>query len=481
MPDDPNVLLLHTDQQRFDALGAHGNDEIHPPNLDRLAAEGVSLTRTYVNAPVCMPSRESYLTGKYPSELRIFDNGVNLPEGVPTLPEYFGRRGYATANVGKLHFRRHSDRDHSHLHPSYGFDHLELSDEPGCYEDAYRAWVRREAPEQLPHLSPGIPDAAEAYERFADLDRDIDHPEPRFRTEPQAFEGDPGYTHTAFVARRTMNYLREHAGERFLCVAGFYAPHQPWIAPREYLDLYDRADLSPPNYSPEYERRREEYSYEPEDPWWERVEFSDAELRAVKHGYYAMVSEVDHWVGEILDTLETLGELEDTLVVFTSDHGEDLGEHLRYGKGFPAWEGVARVPMLVHWPAGVENPGRREDGITELVDLVPTLLDAAGLQVPSHLQGQSFADALTDDGYEGRDVALLESHEGKAIRTDRYRYALTPDGEELLFDLAEDPLEQHDRSGDPDYEAERSRLRLAYARRTTEVSVGGERPDKWGA
>lgn len=473
----PNVLVLHTDQQRWDALGANGNDEIRTPNLDRLAEDGVTLSRTFVNSPVCMPSRESYMTGRYPSELRIFQNGVTMPEDVQTVPEYFSNYGYATANIGKLHFLPHANRDHSLTHPDYGFDHLEISDEPGCYHDAYRAWVKKKAPDQLDDISVGLPPAAEKWHEAVGIEDGIEHPDHRFTTEPRAFPGDEEYTHTAFVARRTMQYLRAHSDDRFLCVSGFYSPHSPWVAPQRFLDMYDPADLSIPDYPAHLEERRDGLTRDPNDPSW--ADFSDEELRRVRQGYYAMVSEVDHWVGEILDTLESLGILDDTVVVFTSDHGEDLGQHLQYGKDFPGWDSISRVPMLVHWPDGIANPGREERGLTELVDLLPTLLEAAGIPVPSDLQGQSLLPALADEDYDGREVALMEHCDGRAIRTDRYRYAIEPDGTERLYDLDTDPEEFHDVLDDPGYESALAECRLQLARRTTAVTLAGERTVDW--
>lgn len=472
-PTRPNILLLQTDQQRWDALGANGNHEIHTPNLDRLADDGVNLSRTFVNAPVCMPSRESCLTGRYPSELRIFQNGVSLPESVRTVADYVGRYGYMTANIGKLHFLPHANRDHTKLHPDYGFDHLEVSDEPGVYEDAYRAWVKKHAPDQLEHVSHGLPPAAKRYYENMGIEDGIPHPDPRFRTESRPFPGDPEYTHTAFVARRTIQYLRDHRDDQFVCLSGFFSPHQPWITPQRFMDLYDPEALSIPEYPEHLEGDREQRVTDPNDP--SAASFSDEELRDVRHGYYAMVSEVDYWVGEILDALEECGLIENTVVIFTSDHGEDLGQHHRYGKGFPGYDSISRVPMLVHWPAGIENPGREVDAITELVDLLPTVMDAIGAPVPSDLQGQSFLPALLDDGYDGRDVALLESGSGKVIRTDRYRYAIEPDGTEHLYDLKNDPEEFHNVATDDGYGDALNKCRQELARRTTEVDIESER------
>ena len=139
----PNILILYTDQQRWDALGVNGNPDIQTPNLDRLAQEGVNFDHHFVQNPVCMPSRISFLTGQYPSTLGITHMGVPVPEHTVTLPRLLRNYGYTSANIGKLHFLPHANRDHREIHPAYGFDHLEISDEPGCYEDAYRAWVRR--------------------------------------------------------------------------------------------------------------------------------------------------------------------------------------------------------------------------------------------------------------------------------------------------------------------------------------------------
>lgn len=472
----PNILVLSTDQQRWDALGANGNEEIHTPNLDRLAENGVNFDRTFVQNPVCMPSRASYMTGRYPSQLRIYSNGISLPEQFRTLPEYFTNYGYETANIGKLHFLPHANRDHSEPHPSYGFDHLEISDEPGPYEDAYRAWVKKHAPEALDDISVGLPPAAKTWQSVMGED-DISHPDPRFSGEPEPFPADDDLTHTAFVGRRTIEFLEQRQDTRFLCVSGFYSPHQPWVVPQRYLDLYDREELSVPEHPPELAEEREAIDGASDHDGG--VTFSEDERRGARHGYYAMVSEVDHWVGRILDTLEEQGIRENTIVVFMSDHGDDLGDHLRYGKGFPGWDAISRVPFIVHWPDGITNPGRTESGIAELVDLLPTLLDASGIPVPTSLQGESLTGVLNDAASTPKDCALTESGSGKILRTDRYRYALEPSGEERLYDLEDDPGEYHNRADDPTYDSAISDLRKDLIQRVTTIDIDGERPRDW--
>lgn len=437
----PNVLILYTDQQRWDALGVNGNSEIHTPNLDRLAREGVNFDRYFVQNPVCMPSRISFLSGQYPSTLKITHMGVPVPEEVVTLPRALRQFGYTTANIGKLHFLPHANRDHRALHPSYGFDVLEISDEPGCYEDAYRAWVRQKSPESLDLVSPGLPPAAEVWYETMKVKESVVHPEERFPKEALPFRGPSELTHTAFVAEKTMEYIQEHKDDRWLCIAGFYSPHSPWVAPKEYLDLYDPKELGLPTFPEELDARRSDSNY------------SDRELRAARHGYYAMVSEVDHHVGRILDHLAATGQDRETIVVFTSDHGEWLGESLRYGKGYPGLDPVGRVPLVVRWPSGVANPGRKEHCIVEAVDVVPTLLDALGLPILPELQGRSFLGALQSRPFQARASALMEHAGWKNLRTSDFRYVRHVERGELLYDLSQDPKEQVDVASDPRYAA----------------------------
>nr|WP_243896246.1 sulfatase-like hydrolase/transferase [Paenibacillus sp. F411] len=427
-------MFIYTDQQRWDALGANGNPEIHTPNLDRLAAEGVNLDHYFVQNPICMPSRISFLSGRYPSSLGITHMAVPVPEDTVILPKLLRNYGYVTGNIGKLHFLPHSNRDHREIHPDYGFDHLEISDEPGCYEDAYRAWVRMKAPEELEHISLGIPPAAEDWNRIMAVEDHITHPE-REPKRAAAFPGREDVTHAAFVAEQTEQFIESHQHESWMCIAGFYSPHTPWVAPQRFLDLYDPDQLSVPNYPPHLESQRSD-SY-----------FSDRELRSVKQGYYAMVSEVDEYVGKLLDRLDALGLSENTIVVFTSDHGEYLGEHLRYQKGYPGEDCISRVPCIIRWPAGIQKPGRVFSGITEAVDILPTVLECCGIPVPASLQGKSLRPLLYNECFAGKEEALMEFKGWKNIRTKDYRYVCEENGRESLYYLPNDPM-QYDNLAD---------------------------------
>lgn len=466
----PNILILYTDQQRWDALGANGNKEIITPNLDALAASGVNFTRHFVQNPVCMPSRISMLSGRYPSSLGITRMGVPVPDDIATLPKILKQYGYRSANIGKLHFLPHANRDHRLPHPAYGFDHLEIADEPGVYEDAYRAWARRRAPEQMDGISAGIPPATRVWQRAMAIEDGVVHrgdPDGRHdfdRAIP--FVADDGLTHSAFVGEQTMEFIEQSGEASFLCIAGFYSPHAPWMAPQKYLDLYDPGQISLPNFPDPINARR------PPAP---EAQFSDAQLRRARQGYYAMISEVDHYVAAILDSLEANGKRDNTIVVFTSDHGEWLGDHLRYGKGYPADDAVSRVPLIVSAPDGRRDHAHH--AVVEAVDIVPTLLELAGIQIPTFLQGQSLAGVIEHGAEPGKSIALTEGDGWKCLRTERYRYLVHSDGRESLWDIDADPGEYFDVSACSDYADALGDCRKALLQRLLEIER--PRPRTW--
>ena len=461
----PNILILYTDQQRWDTLGANGNREILTPNLDALAKSGVNFSHHFVQNPVCMPSRISMLSGRYPSSLGITHMGVPVPQETMTLPRLLKRYGYRSANIGKLHFLPHANRDHRLPHPDYGFDHLEISDEPGVYEDAYRAWARQRAPEQMDSISAGIPPATRTWYRTMGIDDEVVHrgdPEGRFDFDGGIpFAADDGLTHSAFVAEQTIEYIRQQGSQPFLCIAGFYSPHAPWMAPQKYLDLYDPEKLSVPEFPVEIERQRPRKSGQ---------RFSDAHLRRAKQGYYAMISEVDDHVGRILGALDAEGLRENTVVVFTSDHGEWLGTHLKFGKGYPADDAVSRVPLIVSAPDG--KSGQNVDDIVEAVDIVPTLLSLAGIQVPPTLQGVSLADVVMRGAEASKQAALTEGDGWKCLRNRDYRYLIHSDGSECLWHIKSDPGEYADVVNDPAHQPALARCRRQLLERLLQM----ERP-----
>jgi arylsulfatase A-like enzyme len=285
-------------------------------------------------------------------------------------------------------------------------------------------------------ISPGLPPLAETWYRAMRVKDTVKHPKERFPKEPLPFRAPKELTHSSFVAEQSMEFIRRQHDRPWLCIAGFYSPHSPWVAPQEFLDLYDPSTFRLPAYPPDVDARRA------------GTDYTDEMLRGARHGYYAMVSEVDYHVGRMLAQLDELGVAEDTIVVFVADHGDWLGDQLRHGKGYPAPDPVSRVPLLVRWPGGLRQPGRSPAGIVEAVDVLPTLLECAGVPVPPIVQGRSLLPALQSAEFAGRDSALTEAAGWKALRTDRYRYVCESDGAEHLWDLESDPGEYADVAAD---------------------------------
>jgi len=441
----PNVVLLYTDQQRWDTIRAAGNEHIRTPNLDALATEGVLFENAFCNNPVCMPSRQSLLSGQYPSALGCGCNGVEMREDVPTLASILRLYGYHTANIGKLHFKNHANRDHREPHPAYGFDTLVLSDEPGCYEDAYLQWVARKDPAEVENCRCSTPPAWTGKPVVK---------QPRNTHEPYLFEGPEELSHTAFVAEETAEFIRQHRHEPFFVIAGFYAPHTPLNPPKRFVDLVDAAHLPLPHMN---ETERGQYG------------LSDADWRKVKTYYYALVMHVDDQVGRILAALDEAGLREETLVLFTSDHGEHLGDHGRIQKGPPGYDSCAHVPLLVRYPARVQG-GRRFKELVEGVDVAPTILETCGVQVPPAMQGRSFRPLLEGGAYAPRESVFIEfrapfAYSSKCVRTHTHKYWIANDGEERLFDLVQDPHELRDASQDPACQGTLHGLRRELLRR----------------
>ncbi len=465
----PNVLLLYTDQQRWDAIHCSGNSYILTPNLDRLAREGSLMAGAFCNTPVCMPSRQSLLSGQYPSTLGCTTNGIEMREDVWTLPRILKLYGYQTASIGKLHFKNHANRDHREPHPHYGFDTLILSDEPGCYDDAYIKWVAEKDSSQVEACRVSTPPAWQGEPIVK---------QPRNTHEPYTFEGPEALTHTAFVAEETLAVLqRRNPDQPFFAIAGFYAPHTPLNPPARFLEMYDPDELPLPHF----DRTTDSVP-------WEGMALSDDHWRRIKAHYYALITHVDDQIGRILDTLRETGLHDETLIIFTADHGEHLGDHGLIQKGPPGLDSCAHVPLIVVPPRGMlaaefrtrTAGGRIFDELIEAVDIAPTILDYCGVQVPTSFQGRSFRPLLEGRPYRPRTSAYIEFRDPfrsswKTVRTRAYTYSLYTLGRntnpalartgELLYDLEQDPHQTRNVAAEPAYLSDLQEMRAELARR----------------
>ncbi len=451
MSKPPNILFLFTDQQRPDALGL-ANPLIRTPAIDRIGREGAYFTEACCNAPVCMPSRHSLFSGLYPSVLGDTCNGIEMPEDVPLFHHYLREAGYWTTNIGKLHFLNHSTRDHTAPHPDYGFDLMVNSDEPGCYEDAYLAWVRAKDPDAVEACRCSSPPVCLGPK--VELEgREVD--------EPYAFRGPEELTHSAFVAERSIQAIREApAGRPWFVCAGFYAPHAPLNPPQRLWNSYDPAALPLPAWPPEMcpERGETGPRGHTETGW-----------RNIVAAYYALTTHVDEQVGRLLEFLREADLEEETLVVFSSDHGEFLGDHGRVQKGPPGHDCIMRVPLVLRWPGRIKA-GVRCGAPVELVDLAPTFLELAGGSVPEHFQGCSLR-RLLEGGTEWPRRSCYQEYEKdghgwRTVRIGDHTYARGTDGEEILWNRGRDSHEFKNLIDDPSEAAALAELRGELDRRT---------------
>lgn len=453
----PNILFIYTDQQRWDTIHCAGNAHIQTPNLDKLADNGVLFKNAFCNNPVCMPSRMSMLSGQYPSSLGISCNGIEMPEDVPTLMTILQQYGYHTANIGKLHFKNHSNRDHREPHPPYGFDTLILSDEPGCYDDAYIKWVEKQDPDAVEKCRCDTPPA------WRGTPINI---HPRNTHEPYLFDGPEHLTHTAFVGSEMDHFIRNHIDQPFFAIAGFYAPHTPLNPPQRFVEMYEQGKLPLPEMN----------------DGENKFGLSDAEWQQVKAYYYAMITQVDEEVGRIIKALEETGQLENTVVIFTADHGEHLGDHGLIQKGPPGYDSCSHVPLIFSAPGQIES-GIQAEQLVEAVDIAPTVLDFCSVQTPPWFQGRSLLPILQGDKYDERSSVFIEFRSpfgisSKTVRNHKYKLCEIDGDKELLFDLEKDPNELNDVASDPEYSQALQDMRVELIKRW--FSVEKQYPLKTG-
>ena len=475
----PNILLITSDQQHFSTLGTV-NPRIRTPALDRLCREGTRFDRAYCPNPTCTPSRASILTGMYPSQHGAWSLGTKLFEDVPTVSALLARAGYATSLIGKAHFQplasrpgmeslecqptlRDLDFWRGFHGPWYGFDHVEIARMHANESHAgqhYALWLEEQGlTNWRDYFQPWPPTAPASGRPYYEVDnRHWDLPE-RFH-------------YSRWTGERTRAVLQRAAAAdaSFFCWASFHDPHPPYLAPSPWDALYRPEDMEPGKLTPgEHDANPIQHRLSQE----ERPDFSIFREDQAVHGghshlhseeslrrdmavYYGMVSLMDEEIGRTLDELDRLGLSENTLVVFTTDHGHFLGQHGLVAKCLHHYEDLLRVPFIVRWPGRV--PRRcATDALQNLVDLAPTFLRAAGLDVPGVMTGVDQTQAW-EGGPEARAWSVTENrHTLTKVHLRTYverRWKMTvyrggEDGE--LFDLEEDRGEVRNRWRDPAY------------------------------
>jgi choline-sulfatase len=429
----PNIVLIMADQLAPQFTGAYGHPLVKTPNIDALAARGCRFDAAYCNAPLCAPSRFSFMSGQLVTRIAAYDNASEFPASIPTFAHYLRMMGYRTALSGKMHF---VGPDQLH-----GFDERVTTD---IYPSDY-AWtpdweLPDERIDKWYHNMDSVREAGVAATTFQiDYDEEV------------AF----------FAKRKIFDYARDKAGP-FCLVASFIHPHDPYVARQDWWNLYDPADID----MPDFVLGREE-----QDPFSQRlmdgieastVAVTDDEVRNARHAYYANTSYFDSKVGELVRTLEEAEMLDNTVVIVTADHGDMLGERgLWYKMNF--FEHSARVPLVMAGP-GMANA--TVPNACSLVDILPTMIDIAATtgtarpELGQPIDGRSLLPAAsgsedTNDEAIGEYCAEMTSHPVFMIRRGPYKYIHCDPDPPMLFDIANDPHERTNLVGAPEH-AERA-------------------------
>ena len=434
MAKQPNVLWICTDQQRYDTIGALGNPHASTPVLDAFIGEGTSFSNAFCQSPVCSPSRASFLTGRYPRTTGCRQNGQSIPKDEVLVSKLFRDAGYRCGLAGKLHLASCSDGKVEERTDD-GYDDFFWSHhpQPDWPENAYTRWLAQKG---------------KTWDGLLEEDRS-----------PYVRGGPPAEFHqTTWCAEKTIEFIRANEGRPWFFSFNCFDPHHPFDPPAEYLERFSVEEMPLPSVHPAEAERQT--TFQKLDREWAHDnpgEFhtgamTDDDRRQVHAAYMAMVSLIDDQVGRILEALRETGQDRDTLVVFMSDHGEMLGDHGIYFKGPHFYDCQMRVPLVIRWPGGSVNAGRRIEGLVELVDLAPTLLDAGGLEIPQRMQGKSLLPMLRGEAETEfvHEQVFAEYYNawthgdayGSMLRTQKEKivvYHGTGQGE--FYDLENDPQE----------------------------------------
>ena len=478
----PNILLITTDQQRTDSLSCYGSTFTDTPHLDKLASEGVCLERAYCTNPVCTPARASIFSGKYVSRHGAWNVGMNVPEDEPMISHRLADVGYRTHYIGKAHFQpfgasaeqsveaRGDTARYADFHgPYYGFETVELALGHATYGIAghYGEWVRAQVSE----------------ETFARYSRAKRLSAMGFGGGAHDWDIPLKYHNSVWTADRTIDFLTNHPAEQpFLLAVGFQDPHHPHCVPTEFEERVDPADVPLPDFvegeladkPPHFlearcgqlskSKIRGRFAMAGQGGGADFRKVSENDARWGRAYYYNMVKIIDQQMGRILAYLDACGLSENTLVLFTTDHGELLGDHGLWMKGPFHYEQLVRVPTLIRFPAAIP-PGQRAQALFSHVDIVPTILAAAGLPIPSDTDGVDAMPMLSGKQDNVRDSVLVECVDDptglrlKTIVTATRKltwYCGHPYGE--LYDLEDDPAERVNHWDNPAYAPNKAQL-----------------------
>ncbi|WP_462413640.1 sulfatase-like hydrolase/transferase [Neobacillus sp. Marseille-QA0830] len=426
MNNDPNILYIMVDQQRYDCLGFSEKYPVKTPNLDQLANEGVWFSNAYTHIPLCCPARQSFLNGRRPETfgaLWNYDLGPKIPAIDPqeySWPRELGKKGYQTAYLGKWH-----------VHPTYDPTHFGY--DSYVSEEEYAEFRKQ----RYPHLK---------YNNGIKIDQDDSVNTWFGGIDPVPLQD----TRTHWLSGKAIKMMEKYAETKqpWHIRLEFTEPHLPCTPHQSFAERY------PPETVPEWTNFYDTFENKPyiqrqQLVTWGMEHFTWADWAPIVARYYAIISQVDDAIGQVLDALKRMGLEQDTVVVFTSDHGDMCGGHRMMDKHYVMYDDIVRVPLIVRWPEKLKTNFVCDDFVYNLLDISPTILELSGINPPQIHQGKSLIPLLKGEDvpdwrkevvstYNGQQFGLFTQ---RMLRTQRWKYIWNTTDVDELYDLQEDPDE----------------------------------------
>ncbi len=431
MNTKPNILILHADQHKQDCLGCYGNADVLTPNLDALAEDSVLYTNSFCPYPVCTPSRYSLLTGLYTHQHTGISNVATIPAGIKPFPKILSEASYKTKAVGKMHFT-----------PTYldvGFQEMELAEQCGLgrYDDDYHTYLRENGMADIVDLIDQVDkyrvDAtAEYWDSHGAIASDLDQKD---------------FT-TQWIADRALSTVENWGDGGNMLMVGFIKPHHPFDPPKPWCDMYDPAKLALPDG---WQEQCFPWDVAKHKGHFPHEQVTEELFRKILAYYYGSISEIDYHVGRIIDCLKTKGIYDNTLIIYTSDHGDYMGYHRLVGKNGYMYDPLMKVPLIIKYPGG-NRGGAVSATMVNNVDISATVLNQAGCKAMPYMVGTDLSGGDT-----GKEYVFAESHgcTGYMVRSATRKLLLHKNSaESMFFDLEKDPLEKNNLFGNAAYKDE---------------------------
>lgn len=433
----PNILIIHADQHRQDCIGVYGNPDVKTPNIDSIAQDGTLYHEHYTVYPVCTPSRYSMFSGQYVHQHNAWSNVSTLPNGTPTFPKLLKQAGYRTCAVGKMHF--------TPTYQNIGFDKMILSEQngDGRFEDDYHTYL----------MEQGLMDKLDLADQVDDIRKTMGS---KYYDHFGAFPSDLSVEHhsTTWITRQAkeeINQWNQDGGN--LLFVGYIKPHHPFDPPHPYSEMYKPDNLT---ILDGYTDSILQHDYDNSPGFFDNKALSSERLRNIMAKYYGTITQIDDNVGEILSLLKEKDYYDNTMIIYTSDHGDYMGYHHMLLKGNYLYDPLAKIPLIIKYPNQEESCVNHN--LSENVDLSATILSCCDIAPASSMSGNNLADENIERDYvfsEGQYGTESKPCQGYMIRTKRYKLITHGSFDNsMFFDLEKDPCELNNVVNSPEYQSE---------------------------